>query len=301
MWLKDKQSDLLAKLDGVYNILEAQFLTVQEGRYEESLKAQQMELVTLKRTAENTTAKLEYLTAEAAEKKLQVMAHTVSIYAIFLFLFVTLTGCGFISWEYSRNMREHRMFALVTRFLELTGWLRLMSVLAATSGLASILIAQLFQIVQKTHENSCVAPSLREGAENPLEPDSPVIVSGNEKEAPEQKMKSFFDGLKRAMRKNKLEPVSKTKTIEETETQDSVPVSKKEVEEDERLTLSEEDLESNDRITLTVTEEDLESVADLAEAKEDESADSEPIAARSDWDESSANDAETEKTQRERA
>ena len=111
MWLKDDRTNLLTRLDSVYNILEEQFLKVQAGQYEESLNVQQAELEALRKAAEKTTAKLVTLTTEAAEKKYKVLAHTVSLYSIIIFLFVSLLGCGVMSWKYSRKMLEHKTFA----------------------------------------------------------------------------------------------------------------------------------------------------------------------------------------------
>ncbi len=335
MWLKDNRTNLLSRLDDVYNILEEQFLKVQAGQYEESLNVQQAELETLRKAAEKTTAQLEYRTTEAAAKKYKVLAHTVSIYAIIAFLIVNLLGCGVMSWKYSRNMLEHKTFALVTRFLELTGWLRLMSILAGVSGLASILIAQLFQIVQKIHENSSSVPSLAVEPEIPSEPETLVVAPRNQEQtltdqpqkAPAGKIKSLVDGFKLAMKKSKpvlesnVEPIEKTEkedrshvseedieengrltlSEEDLKQDDRLTLSEEDLEQEERLTLSEEDLELDGRITLTVTDEDLESVVDQIEAKEDAPADSEPIAARSDWDESPASEAEIKQTQRERS
>ncbi len=219
-------------------------------------------------------------------------------------------------------MLEHKTFALVTRFLELTGWLRLMSILAGVSGLASILIAQLFQIVQKIHENSSSVPSLAVEPEIPSEPETLVVAPRNQEQtltdqpqkAPAGKIKSLVDGFKLAMKKSKPVLESNVEPIEKTEKEDRSHVSEEDIEEngrltlseedlkqEDRLTLSEEDLEQDGRITLTVTDEDLESVADQIEAKEDAPADSEPIAARSDWDESLASEAEIKQTQRERS
>lgn len=154
IWVKENKGDLLSKLDKVYNILEEQFLKRQEGRYEEELSTQQQELKALEAQYEETREMVSAKSKVAAAKLRKVMIHIISTVAIILFLIGVTVGCVIFSWRYSQKLDQHKTFGFVTRFVEVTGWVRIFSMLAAVSGLASILVAQLFQIIQKTHENS---------------------------------------------------------------------------------------------------------------------------------------------------
>lgn len=59
-----------------------------------------------------------------------------------------------LAWRYSKRVQEHRLFGFLTRFLEIHGWLRIFSIMGLLSGLVTVSIAQLFQIIQKLHEIS---------------------------------------------------------------------------------------------------------------------------------------------------
>ncbi len=188
IWVNEEKGQLLTKLNKVYNVLEEQFLLAQEGRYQNELSSQEQELEVLRVAYATKSEKVSAKRRIAVENNRKVLAHTISIVAVAAFLMALFVSCILLSLQYCKKMEQHKTFGFVTRFVELTGWVRLFSILAVVSGLGSILIAQLFQIIQKTNENSNALlcgdgddkQLLPEKPKAPTSPPKPVIKKKNE-------------------------------------------------------------------------------------------------------------------------
>jgi hypothetical protein len=184
LWQNENRIKDLASLDQVYSLLENRILKSLRKKEEDKLlteplarvaelKEQREKQLGLIKAFDTRMAKLKAREIDRQEKKVknaqaalsakkktvtaltrEVMLKAVSTLIIQLMLLVLIIGCAVIAWQYSQRLKEHRTYGFFTRFLELSGWLRVFSIVGIVSGFISIIFSQFLQIFQKVHESS---------------------------------------------------------------------------------------------------------------------------------------------------
>lgn len=182
LWQKENRMNVLASLDRVYTLLENRILEnikeqerdkvlaqslarldqVQSERQEqisliekknEELKERKAEYQRHRRQMiEKAETELDEKRAALNELWMKMVLKVVSTFVILSILVGLLIGCGMLSWKYSQRLKEHRMYGFTSKFVELNGWLRVLSILGCLSGIVLVIVSQTMQIFQKIHE-----------------------------------------------------------------------------------------------------------------------------------------------------
>lgn len=153
-WIKENRWELIQKLDGVYTSLEDQFLQRRTILYDEQFSGKKMELERLQKISEEKSNEIIALKKDSFKSFVKLIITSVNTGVVVLFLLAILIGCIILAKKYSDSLTEHKMFGFTSKFVELTGWVRIMTIIGAVSGLVTVLFAQLLQIIQKNHENT---------------------------------------------------------------------------------------------------------------------------------------------------
>lgn len=154
IWKREKRGDAIEQLDRLYTIIENQFLKQYEIINDSNVKELRVNMEEKKATLKQLLAEIQKTKKYVNKINRKLIAQMVSIIGIITLLIAIIIGCLVISFEYAKKLSLHKTYGFVSKFFEMTGWVRVLSLLGIVSGLMSILITQFFQILQCTQENT---------------------------------------------------------------------------------------------------------------------------------------------------
>jgi len=217
LWQNENMIKDLTSLDQVYSLLENRILESLEQKERDKLLTEPLARVAeLKEKREKQLglikvfdARMAKLKAADADRQVQkvknaqaaldarkktvttltrkVLLKAVSTLIIQLMLLGLIIGCAAIAWQYSQRLKEHRTYGFFSRFLELSGWLRVFSIIGIVSGFISIIFSQFLQIFQKVHESSQqMIPGTPTTYSDNGAADSPIKKNGGGSDRPER-------------------------------------------------------------------------------------------------------------------
>ena len=149
-------------MDRVYSIIEKQFITRQESKNNERLALLNQEAETLKKAAKELQNSIGASEREASRAMVRWVLQSLSTVATVAFILAALIGCGMIAYHYCQRLTMGRTFGFFVKLWESTGWLQVLSILGAATGLVSIVVSQallMFQMIQEnTHRVAAAIP-----------------------------------------------------------------------------------------------------------------------------------------------
>jgi len=154
IWIKENREELISGLDRLYTIIEEHFIEQQAMKNDGRLKGLRVKLQEKKVMYNHLLAEIEKTEKMANTADRKLIVRIVNIIATIVLLLAILVGCLMISFKHAKQLAMHKTFGFIIKFFEMTGWVRVFSLLGVMSGLMSILIAQFFQIIQCTQENT---------------------------------------------------------------------------------------------------------------------------------------------------
>lgn len=163
-WAGGNRNDLIGQLDRVYSIIEKQFITQQVLKNDEQLGFLKKEIEELTKASTELRTSISESERQASRAMVKMVLQSLSTVATVAFVLAALIGCGVLAYRYCQGLTMGRTFGFIMKLGETTGWLQVLSILGAVTGLASILVAQallMFQMIQEnTHRVAAGFPPL---------------------------------------------------------------------------------------------------------------------------------------------
>lgn len=154
IWVEENRGDLIGNLDRVYSIVEEQFVKRQAMQNDLSLEGLREQLHRMKSEHQQLLSEIQGKNKQISGVNKDLSVRLVSVIATVTLLLTIFIGCIVIAYLYARDLVLHKTFGFIIKLFETTGWVRVLSVLGVVSGLGTIFVAQLFQILQGTEENT---------------------------------------------------------------------------------------------------------------------------------------------------
>lgn len=154
IWTERDQNQIIGQLDRVYTIIEEQFIQKQALAHENDLRKLQKEINLRKKEEQTLYEQISSLEKKWSELSREFVLRIISIIASMIFFVCIIVGALFLSYQHAKHLTQQKTFGFMTKFIEISGWVRVMTFLGAISGFLTILFAQFFQILQGVHENS---------------------------------------------------------------------------------------------------------------------------------------------------
>jgi len=156
IWTKNNKIELLKRLDLVYQAIERQVLNRMERGDQDDVRWQplQTKLQGLEQhfsTLQKLSMEKELELSRSARK---TFFHVISTIASYIFFIAATVGCATIAWRYSRTLTSCRTFGFFFKFIEITSWLRVMSIIGVVSGILGVVLGQFNQIFQQNQEHN---------------------------------------------------------------------------------------------------------------------------------------------------
>ncbi len=153
-WASGNRGDLIGPLDGVYTMIETQFVKQLIQKNDERIDHLRGEIETLKKTSTELQTGIAANQRQATQAMARLVAQSLSTVATVLFVLAALLGCGVLAYRYCLGLSMGKTFGFFMKLGENLGWLQVLSVLGAVTGVASILFAQTMLMFQMIQENT---------------------------------------------------------------------------------------------------------------------------------------------------
>lgn len=153
-WAGGNRTDLIGQLDRVYSIIEKRFITLQVLKNDEQLALLNKEVEALKKTGDELRNSIAESERQASRAMVKMVLQSLSTVATVAFVLAALVGCGVLAYRYCQGLTMGRTFGFIMKLGETTGWLQVLSILGAVTGLASIVVAQALLMFQMIQENT---------------------------------------------------------------------------------------------------------------------------------------------------
>ena len=138
------------------------------AKYEESLETRRdNDLIDVRQNIDNLIARLQSL-QEVLPQKIQeleqyriyakqarkeIILQNVSIIASSIFLLILLFGSAYWAYsKYAKHLHASKTFGFISKYIEIMGWVRVLSIIGVVSGFISIVFGQVLQIFQRSSE-----------------------------------------------------------------------------------------------------------------------------------------------------
>jgi len=152
IWLRTDKEELLSHLDEVYTTLEIHLLKQLEKKNKALLKEKRKKLALLEDEYSALVQEKQTLRSTLSEERKKLIFTALHTVSLTFFVLAIIAGCLIKSSQYSKGLSSQKTYGFLTKFIEVSGWIRIMSILAIPSGLAGVFIAQLMQLPQQIHE-----------------------------------------------------------------------------------------------------------------------------------------------------
>lgn len=153
-WANSNRSDLIGQLDRVYGMIEKECIKQQTSQHDERLTDLKKEVEDLRKATAEQRDSIATTQRLASRAMVKLVLQSLSAVATVVFVLAALIGCILLAYRYSQELTMARTFGFFVKFVEISGWLQILSILGAVTGLASVLLAQALLMLQMIQENT---------------------------------------------------------------------------------------------------------------------------------------------------
>jgi hypothetical protein len=154
IWTKKNKNDLIGQLDRVYSIIEEQFIQQQTLALEGNLETLQNKIKQKNKEGKELSDKIQSSERQNANQSRELTVRILSLTATLILFVCIIVGSLILSYQYAKQLTHQKTYGFITKFLEISGWVRVITILGALSGFLAIIFAQFFQILQGIQENT---------------------------------------------------------------------------------------------------------------------------------------------------
>lgn len=149
VWTEKPKLEELNLLNQVFTILEQEILKRKVEENDLALQNYRDSIADFKEQHRLQLEEIDKLNSKNSSIFFKLFIKAIGILAMLIVLIGAIVGCAIKAKEYTKIMEHNKAFAFISKFIEMTGWLRVMSIFGILSGLISVFFGQAFQIFQR--------------------------------------------------------------------------------------------------------------------------------------------------------
>jgi len=153
LWLLEEEFDNLKKLNPLYSFLEKRYLNNLEKENNKHIEQLKEENENLIQNHKEKINQIQKLSGNLYKERIRLFLHIMRLIAFITLIVLILIGVVNKSLQAARRVSVYKFFAFVGKFIEVSGWLSVFTIIDIPFGVAKILIGQVMQIFQKIQQN----------------------------------------------------------------------------------------------------------------------------------------------------